>query len=103
MYAVLETGGKQYRVTAGETFEIERLAVEAGQAHTFDRILLVNKDGAVTAGSPVIAGASVKADVVAHKRGPKVIAFKMRRRKGYHRKVGHRQELTVVKVTEINA
>jgi large subunit ribosomal protein L21 len=103
MYAVLETGGKQYRVAAGDTLEVERLAVEAGQAHTFDRVLLVSRDGAVTAGSPLVAGASVKADVVAHKRGVKVIAFKMRRRKGYHRKVGHRQELTVVKVTEITA
>ncbi len=103
MYAVLETGGKQYRVSAGDTLEIERLPVEAGQTFTFERVLLVNHDGKVTVGQPVVAGAKVVADVVAHTRGDKKIAFKMRRRKGYHRTVGHRQELTVVKVKEINA
>jgi len=103
MYAVLETGGKQYRVTAGETIEVERLAVEAGQPVTFDRILLVNKDGQVSVGTPTVAAANVVADVVEHKRGKKTIAFKMKRRKGYHRTVGHRQELTVVKIKEINA
>ncbi len=103
MYAVLETGGKQYRVTAGDTLEIERLAAEPGQTFTFDRVLLVNREGQVSVGQPVVAGASVVADVVAHIRGDKKIAFKMKRRKGYHRTVGHRQELTVVKVKEINA
>ena len=103
MYAVLETGGKQYRVTAGETLEVERLAVEAGQPVTFDRVLLVNTDGKLNVGSPTVPSATVLADVVEHKRGKKVIAFKMRRRKGYHRTVGHRQELTVVKIKEIKA
>jgi len=103
MYAVLETGSKQYRVAAGDTLEVERLSAEAGQAYTFDRVLLVNNDGKVFVGSPTVANASVVADVVAHKRGPKLIAFKMRRREGYHRKVGHRQELTVVKIKEIKA
>jgi len=103
MYAVLETGGKQYRVTAGDTLEIERLAVEAGQPFTFERVLLVNNDGKVTVGSPTVAQASVVADVVAHKRGTKTIAFKMKRRKGYHKTIGHRQELTVVKIKEIKA
>jgi large subunit ribosomal protein L21 len=103
MYAVLETGGKQYRVAAGDTLEIERLAVEAGQAFVFDRVLLVSNDGKVTVGAPTVAGAKVVADVVEHRRGDKVVAFKMKRRKGYHRTVGHRQELTVVKVKEINA
>ena len=102
MYAVLETGGKQYRVAAGDTLEIELLPATAGQVHTFDRVLLINKEGNVTVGTPVIAGATVKADVVEHIRGDKVVSFKMRRRKGYHKKTGHRQELTVVKVTEIN-
>jgi large subunit ribosomal protein L21 len=103
MYAVLETGSKQYRVTAGDTLEIERLDVEAGKPITFDRVLLVNNDGKLTVGSPTVAAASVEADVVAHKRGEKKIAFKMKRRKGYHRTVGHRQELTVVKITSIKA
>ncbi len=101
MYAVLETGSKQYRVNSGDTLEIERLEVEAGQPVTFDRVLLVNNEGKVSVGAPTVAGASVAADVVEHKRGPKLIAFKMNRRKGYHRKMGHRQELTVVKIKEI--
>ena len=103
MYVVLETGSKQYRVSAGDTFEIERLPVETGQPFTLDRVLLVNKDGQVTVGSPTVAGASVVVDVLDHIRGEKKIAFKMKRRKGYHKTIGHRQELTVVKVKEINA
>ena len=103
MYAVLETGSKQYRVSAGDTLQIERLAVEAGQPVTFDRVLLVNHDGKVTVGAPTVASASVVADVVEHIRGEKKLTFKMKRRKGYHKSIGHRQELTVVKVTEIKA
>lgn len=103
MYAVLETGSKQYRVATGDTLEIERLPTEAGQAVTFDRVLLVNRDGQVSIGAPTVAGASVVGDVVEHKRGPKLIAWKMKRRKGYHRKVGHRQELTVVRIKEIKS
>ena len=103
MYAVLETGSKQYRVSKGDTLEIERLDVEAGKPFTFDRVLLVNNEGKLTVGSPTVASASVVADVIAHKRGEKKIAFKMKRRKGYHRTVGHRQELTVVKIKEIKA
>jgi large subunit ribosomal protein L21 len=101
MYAVLETGGKQYRVAAGDTLEVERLETEAGKPVTFERVLLVSNDGKLAVGTPTVAGASVTADVVEHIRDEKKIAWKMKRRKGYHRKVGHRQELTVVKVTEI--
>jgi len=101
MYAVVETGSKQYRVTAGDTLEIERLDVQPGQLYTFDRVLLVNNEGKVSIGVPTVAQASVLADVIEHKRGPKKTAFKMKRRKGYHRTVGHRQELTVVKIKEI--
>ena len=103
MYAVIETGGKQYRVTPGETLAIERLETEAGKPHTFDRVLLVANDGKVTVGAPTVASAKVVADVTQHMRGEKKIAFKMKRRKGYHRTVGHRQELTRVKITEIKA
>ena len=103
MYAVLETGSKQYRVTAGDTLEIERLAIEAGQPVTFDRVLMVNQDGKVTIGTPTIANATIEAEVVEHIRGEKKIAFKMKRRKGYHKTIGHRQELTVVKIKEIKA
>ena len=103
MYAVLETGSKQYRVTAGDTVEVERLEVEAGQPVTLDRVLLVNNDGKLSVGSPTVANAKVVADVVAHKRGDKVVAFKMKRRKGFHKTIGHRQELTVLKIKEIVA
>jgi len=101
MYAVLETGSKQYRVAAGDTLKIERLHVEAGTPFTFDRVLLVNHEGKLTVGSPTVASATVVADVVEHIRGDKKIAFKMKRRKGYHKTIGHRQELTVVKIKEI--
>ena len=101
MYAVLETGSKQYRVAAGDTVEIERLEVEAGKPVTFDRVLLVSREGKITVGAPTVPNAAVVAEVVSHKRGEKKIAFKMKRRKGYHRTVGHRQELTVVKITDI--
>ena len=103
MYAVLETGGKQYRVVAGDRLEIERLETEAGKPFTFDRVLLVNNDGKLAVGSPTVTGASVTADVVEHIRGEKKLTFKMKRRKGYHKTIGHRQELTVVKITGINA
>ena len=102
MYAVLETGSKQYRVSAGDTLEIERLPIEAGQTVTFDRVLMINNEGKVAVGAPTVTGASVLADVVAHKRGEHKLTFKMKRRKGYHKTIGHRQELTVVKVTAIN-
>jgi large subunit ribosomal protein L21 len=101
MYAVLETGSKQYRVVAGDTLQIERLDVEAGKPVTFDRVLLVNNDGKVTVGAPTVPSASVVADVVEHIRGEKKLTFKMKRRKGYHKSIGHRQELTVVKIKEI--
>jgi large subunit ribosomal protein L21 len=102
MYAVLETGSKQYRVAAGDTLEVERLNVEAGQPFTFDRVLLVNNDGKLSIGSPTVSNATVVADVVGHIRGEKKLTFKMKRRKGYHKTIGHRQELTVVKIKEIN-
>lgn len=101
MYAVLETGSKQYRVAAGDTLEVERLEVEAGQPVTFDRVLLVSQDGQVKVGAPTVPSATVVADVVEHIRGEKKLTFKMKRRKGYHKSIGHRQELTVVKIKEI--
>jgi large subunit ribosomal protein L21 len=103
MYAVVETGSKQYRVAAGDWLQVERLDVEAGQPVTFDRVLMLNDEGRVTVGSPTIAKASVIADVVEHKRGPKIKVFKMKRRKGYHKTQGHRQELTIIKIKEIKA
>ena len=101
MYAIIETGNKQYRVAAGDTLEIERLETEKGQTCAFDHVLLVNDGGRMKFGAPHVAEATVLADVVEHIRGEKKVAFKMKRRKGYHRKIGHRQELTVVKIKEI--
>jgi large subunit ribosomal protein L21 len=103
MYAVIETGSRQYRVTAGDTLEIEHVATEAGKAHTFDKVLFVGNEGKFTIGSPTVAKATVIADVVEHIRGEKKVSFKMKRRKGYHKKIGHRQELSVVKIKEIKA
>lgn len=101
MYAVLATGGKQYRVAPGDKLEIEKLEIEPGQPVTFDQVMLVNNDGQVTVGTPVVAGASIVADVLEQKRGEKLWSFKLRRRKGYRKKIGHRQSLTVVQVKEI--
>ena len=103
MYAVLETGSKQYRVAAGDKVTIERLPVEAGQPVTFDRVLLVSSDSQVAVGAPTVTNATVVADVIEHIRGEKRLTFKMKRRKGYHKTIGHRQELTVVKIKEIKA
>ena len=103
MYAVLETGGKQYRVAPGATIEVEKIDAEAGKSFTFDRVLLVENDGTTTVGAPTVANASVTADVIEHLKGPKLIAFKMRRRKGSKRTVGHRQPRTRVKISEIKA
>ena len=105
MYAVLETGSKQYRVAKGDTLEIERLEVEAGKPVTFDRVLLVNNEGKLTSGLAHGGEGQRRcrrggAQTLWRKRKSR---FKMKRRKGYHRTVGHRQELTVVKITEINA
>jgi len=101
MYAVVETGSKQYRVNAGDMLEVDRLPVEPGNPVTFDRVLLVSNDAKVSVGAPTVANAAVIADVVEHIRGEKKIAFKMKRRKGYHKTIGSRHELTVVKIKEI--
>lgn len=103
MYAVVETGAKQYRVTAGDTLEVEHLDAEVGKTVTLDKVLLVNNDGQLTVGTPVVSNASVVADVLKHVRGEKVVAFKMKKRKGHHKTIGHRQELTILKIKEIKA
>jgi large subunit ribosomal protein L21 len=100
-YCIIESGNKQYRVSPGDTLEVDRLEIEAGQPVTFDRVFLVANEGKVSVGGPTVPNASVLADVVEHIRGQKKIAFKMKRRKGYHKTIGHRQELTVVKIKEI--
>jgi large subunit ribosomal protein L21 len=102
MYAVIRTGGKQYRVTQGATLRIEKLPGDVGSAITFEEVLLLGGD-AVTVGKPLVSGAKVSAQIVAQDRAKKVIVFKMRRRKNYRRKNGHRQHYTEVKITGINA
>ena len=103
MYAVIETGGKQYRVAPGETLDIERVETEPGNSLTLDRVLLVAGDGKVAVGAPTVPQASVVAEVVEHRRGPKLLTYKMKRRKGYRKSIGHRQELTRIKISEIKA
>jgi large subunit ribosomal protein L21 len=100
MFAVIRTGGKQYRVAAEDVITIEKVAGEPGEIVQFGEVLLVGGDN-VTVGAPTVAGASVAAEVLEQGRGPKVIAFKKRRRKNSRRKRGHRQEFTMVRVTEI--
>ena len=103
MYAVIKTGGKQYRVAEGETLHVEKLAGKPGDAITFEEVLLVGGGEATKIGRPLVAGASVKGEIVAQKRDAKIIVFKFRRRKNYRRKQGHRQPYTAVKITGITA
>ena len=100
MFAVIKTGGKQYRVAADDLLQVEKLPGEPGEIIQFGEVLVVGGD-AVTLGAPTVAGASVAAEVVEQGRGPKVIAFKKRRRKNSRHKRGHRQEFTLVRITEI--
>ena len=100
-YAVLATGGKQYRVTADAIFEIERLTAEPGQDVELDTVIAVSDGKELKVGMPYVKGAKVVLSVLGNKRGPKLINFKKKRRKGYARRIGHRQDLTVVKVKSI--
>ncbi len=101
MYAVIKTGGKQYRVAKDELLEIERLPGETGTVIEFSEVLMLGGDGVATIGTPFIAGAKVTAELVDQTRGPKLIAFKKRRRKNSRRRKGHRQDLTLVRITAI--
>lgn len=100
-YAVIETGGKQYMVKVDTTFEVDRLVDEKGQRIELKPVLAISDGTTLKIGTPVIEGAKVVATVVDHTRGTKVVSFKRKKRKGYRRKVGHRQELTVLKITAI--
>jgi len=101
MYAVIKTGGKQYRVAANDTIEIEKLAGSAGDSIEFTDVLMVSNGDAIEWGAPVVQGATVAGEILGQVRGPKIIIFKKRRRKHYRRKNGHRQDLTSVRITEI--
>jgi large subunit ribosomal protein L21 len=101
MYAVIETGGKQYRVGLGDVIRVERLAADAGQDVELDRVLLVSDGAEVKVGSPVLSGTTVGARIKSHGRGDKVHIFKMRRRKNMRRHAGHRQDYTEIEITRI--
>ena len=101
MYAVIATGGKQYKVSEGDVIKVEKLGVEAGQTYTFDKVLLVSGDE-VKVGAPAVEGATVEADVIGDTKGKKVIVYKYKRKTGYHKKNGHRQQYTAVKIEKIN-
>jgi len=103
MYAVIKTGGKQYRVAPGEKLKVEKLAGEVGSDVVIDQVLMVADGDNVTVGAPVVAGASVKATVVSHGRHDKVMIFKMRRRKHYRKTQGHRQDYTEIQIQQIAA
>ena len=101
MYAIIATGGKQYKVSEGDIITIEKLGTAAGDKVTFDQVLAVSGDE-IKVGDPVVAGATVEASVVKEGRGKKVIVYKYKRKTGYHKKNGHRQAFTQVKIEKIN-
>jgi large subunit ribosomal protein L21 len=101
MYAVIKTGGKQYKVSAGEKLKIETIVADVGSEIVLDQVLLVADGEKVTAGTPLVSGAAVKATVVSHGRGEKIEIFKMRRRKHYRKTQGHRQNYTEIQINGI--
>ena len=102
MYAIIATGGKQYKVTEGDVIRVEKLGAEKDSVVTFDQVLAVN-NGELKVGTPTVAGATVKATVIEEGRGKKIIVYKSKRKTGYHKKNGHRQAYTKVKIDTINA
>ncbi len=102
MYAIIATGGKQIRVEEGRYVEIEMLGADVDSTVTFDQVLLVSKDGNITIGAPTVSGAKVTGKVLSHGKGPKVIVYKMRPKKHYRRKRGHRQPFTRVMIESIS-
>mgnify|MGYP001007251604 CR=1 FL=1 len=103
MYAIIEDSGRQFKVTSGQILRIERPLAEDQKQITFDRVLLVGGEGQPKIGTPVVQGATVTADVLGEVKGPKIDIVKYRRRKGYHKKVGHRQKQVEVRIAAINA
>ena len=103
MYAVVKTGGKQYRVSAGQKLKVEQIPAEVGAEVTLDQVLMVGEGESVKVGAPLVAGASVKCTVVSHGRHDKVKIFKMRRRKHYQKRQGHRQNYTELRIETIAA
>lgn len=102
MYAVIKTGGKQHRVSEGELLTVEKLDGGKGDSVVFDNVLMVAKEGEIRVGTPVLEGAKVVGEIVAQTKGPKIYVFKRKRRKGFHKKTGHRQQLTRMRIKEIS-
>ena len=102
MYAVIKTGGKQYRVAAGEKIKVEQIAADAGHEIVLDQVLAVGNGADLKVGTPLVSGATVKATVLAHGKHDKVRIFKMRRRKHYQKRQGHRQQFTELQIASIN-
>ena len=102
MYAVIETGGKQYKVSEGDVIYIEKLDVEAGAEVAFDKVLLIGEGSDVKVGAPVVDGVSVAGKVIKNDKAKKVVVYKYKPKKGYHKKQGHRQPYTKVEITKIN-
>lgn len=103
MYAVVETGGKQYKVSVGDTVDVEKLNCEAGDSIELDRVLMVSDDGEVRIGRPTLEGAKVAATVLRHFKGRKVLVFKYKPKERYRRKIGHRQPYTRLRIDDIQA
>jgi len=103
VYAVIKTGGKQYKITEGESFKVEKLAGDAGAAIILDQVLFIGGNGQPKIGKPMLDGATVEAEVVRQAKDRKILVYKKKRRKGYEKKFGHRQQYTELKVTKINA
>ena len=103
MYAVIRSGGKQYRVAPDDVIQVEKLEADPGSRVVLDQVLMVGGDDAAKVGAPLVAGAAVNAEVVEQKRGPKIIVFKKKRRKNYRRRNGHRQDITLLRITGIDA
>ena len=101
MYAVIQTGGKQYKVEPGSTVFVEKLPGDAGDAVAFDEVLLISNDDAVHVGRPLVEGATVTGEIVEHGRGKKLVVFKFKRRKNYRVRNGHRQDYTAVRITNV--
>ncbi len=103
MYAVIKTGGKQYKVTAGETLKVERLTEDVGQDVTLDQVLAIGAGAELVTGAPLVVGASVVFSIVSHGRHEKVRIFKMKKRKHYQKRQGHRQSYTEIRISAVNA
>jgi large subunit ribosomal protein L21 len=101
MYAIIKTGGKQHRVSQGDEIAVEKLEGQKGDSLVFDEVLMLVNDDDIKIGTPTVAGAKVTSVILEQTKAPKIVVFRMKRRKGYHKKTGHRQPLTRIKITEI--